>query len=349
MRTGTTRWFAVVGLACGGFLAPGGLPRAAAQSKAKEAPPPSPVAADSASDYSRRWVAVIFGNIPITREELGEYLIARNADKLELLVNKRIIEHACKEKGIEVTAAEVEAALAEDLKGMAVTLDVFETKILRQYHKSLYEWKEDVIRPKLLMTKLCRDRVQITEQDFHDAFEAYYGEKVDCRLIMWPKGEEKAAMRAYGDIRKSDEEFEKAARQQASPSLAATGGQVRPIAHHTTGNDELEREAFRLQPGEISRLIGTPEGTVVLKCVRRLPPDAGKNLESERARLRKEIFEKKLQSEMPKVFRELRDQAQVKLFLKRYTTEEELERDVKRELQGGSQIVPASLRTKAGN
>ena len=41
-------------------------------------------------------VAYIYGSIPITREDLGEYLIARKGlDTVELLVNKRIIEHAC--------------------------------------------------------------------------------------------------------------------------------------------------------------------------------------------------------------------------------------------------------------
>src|SRR5262245_23828600 len=45
------------------------------------------------SDYSRRVVAYIFGNRPITREELGEYLIERvGAERLEFLVNRRIIE-----------------------------------------------------------------------------------------------------------------------------------------------------------------------------------------------------------------------------------------------------------------
>src|SRR5262249_3544685 len=109
------------------------------------------------SDNANRWVAVIYGNIPITREELAEYLIERNSDKLELLVNKKIIEHACQLKGLEVTQAEVDAALAEDLKGMNVTLEIFVNRVLKNYRKTLMEWKQDVIRPKLQMTKLCRD------------------------------------------------------------------------------------------------------------------------------------------------------------------------------------------------
>ena len=53
------------------------------------------------SDNANRWVAVIYGNVPITREELAEYLIERNSDKLELLVNIKLIEHACHLKGVD--------------------------------------------------------------------------------------------------------------------------------------------------------------------------------------------------------------------------------------------------------
>jgi hypothetical protein len=308
------------------------LPRAPAQaqSKASLAPP------DLGSSSADRWVAVIYGNIPITREELGEYLILRNTDKLELLVNKRIIEQAGKVKGLEVTPAEVDAALSEDLAGMKIDLNTFVGKVLKQYHKTLFEWKEDVIRPKLLMTKLCKDRVEITEKDFQDAFQAHFGEKIECRIVLFPRGEEKNAMKLYAELRRSDADFDRIARQQASPTLAMKGGEIAPIAWHTTGNDELEKEAFSLQPGEISRLIDTPQGTVVIKCIRRRPAEKDHTLDKEREVLRREIFDKKLQLEMPKLFKELQEQAAPKLFLKKYITEAELERDVKRELQSTS-------------
>jgi hypothetical protein len=310
------------------------LPQATAQAPAAprsmaaalpNVPEPSP-------DYSRRVVAYIYGNVPITREELGEYLIARlGAEKLELLVNKRIIDRACQEKGIEVTAAEVEAALAEDLKGINIDRAGFVNKVLKQYGKTLYEWKEDVIRPRLLLTKLCRDRVSISEQDLREAFEARYGEKVDCRIIMWPPGQEQLARKAYGDIRTSEEEFERMARSQANPNLAATGGQIMPISRYS-GNPEVEQEAFRLKPGELSRVIGTPEGAVVLKCNKRVPPDTSKSLEHERASLEKEVFDKKIQQEIPKVFNELRNQAKPNLILRQYDREDDLLRDVQKEL-----------------
>jgi hypothetical protein len=349
MAIQTARHFAVVVGGCVLAFAGAVEMRAAAAPPAAEIPAPTPPP-EAQNDNAHRWVAVIYGSEPITREELGEYLISRNSEKLELLVNKRIIEHACKQKGIEVTAPEVEAALNEDLKGMKVTLDIFVNKVLKQYHKTLLEWKEDVIRPKLALTKLCRDRVKATDKDFQDAFEAYYGEKVDCKIILFPKGEEKQALNAYAELRKSDADFDRLAKQQASPTLAANGGRIKPIGRHTTGNDELEKEAFSLQPGEVSRLIGTPEGTVVLKCVNRVPADKSKKPDEEHAKLEREILDKKIQLEMPKAFKELQDAAQPKLFLKRFTTQEELERDVAKELKStpGKPGAP-EVKTPEGN
>jgi hypothetical protein len=288
---------------------------------------------DSTAD-SKRVVAYIFNTTAITREDLGEYLIARmGAERVTNLVNLRIIEHVCRQKGVDVTAAEIEAALEEDLKGLNVNRKEFVDRVLKHYKKTLYEWKHDVIRPRLLMTKMIRPTVTCTEDDLKMAFEAYYGEKVDCRLILWPESEQKTAFQAYEKIRGSDEEFDRAARQQSSPTLAASGGQITPIGRHTTGNPELEKAAYSLQPGELSQILRTPEGFVVLKCVKRIPANATIKLTDVRAKLEKEVIEKKIQVEIPKVFKDLHEQAQAKVFLKDYANHDELLRDVKQELK----------------
>src|SRR5262245_5325847 len=61
-------------------------------------PPGVPEAPSSTSDYTRRVVAYIYQNEPVSREELGEYLIARHGpEKLGVLANKGLIERACRE------------------------------------------------------------------------------------------------------------------------------------------------------------------------------------------------------------------------------------------------------------
>jgi parvulin-like peptidyl-prolyl isomerase len=270
----------------------------------------------SAGDAGRRLVARVNG-APVTREQFGEYLIARyGAEKLDLFLNKIIIEEACRAKGVAVGDAEVEAAYAEDLRNYGVNEDDFVKKILKTYRKSLYEWKEDVIRPKLLMGKLCRGRVTVAEDDLRQAFEAYYGEKIKCRIIYWPKEEERRVMREYPKLRDDDKEFTKEAKKQPNPRLAADGGKL-TLGRHTTGDEELEKEIFKLQPNEVSTLINKPEGLALIKCDDRIPPVAGKSLDDPeiRDRLSREVFEKKVQAEVPVVFKELQAQAKVKKLL----------------------------------
>jgi parvulin-like peptidyl-prolyl isomerase len=86
------------------------------------------------------------------------------------------------------------------------------------------------------------------------------------------------------------------------------------IGRHTTGNEALEATVFQLKPGEMSQLE-TPEGTLAIKCLRRLPPDTSKKLDDVRDTLAKTVLDKKVQQEIPKLSKELREQAQPRLLL----------------------------------
>lgn len=346
----------VVGLATLGILLgrTGTLSRATATTpppaQQAKVEPPAPVAnTGSGAEYSQRVVAYIHDTIPITREELGEYLIARmGADRLGNLVNRKIIEHACKQKGIEVTAAEVEADLNETLKSLKVNRDQFVSTVLKPYQKTLYEWKEDVIKPRLLLTKLCRPRVVVTDDDLKSAYEAYYGEQIEARMIKWPRSEKSIAMNLYPKLRDSDEEFMRAAKTQADPKLAAEAGKMLPFGRYTTGHQELETVAFRLKVGEVSQLIEAGDSVVMIKCLAHVPPKNEKKLEDVREELSRDIVNRKIQQiEIKKLFAELSEQARPRLFLKGSMTDEDVMREARQELH--STAPPAGPKSPGGN
>lgn len=294
-----------------------------------EVTPPQPSAA----------VAYLYGSKPVTREELGEFLIARmGADKLEFLVNRRIIDLECAARKIAAGDAEVDRALEDDLKMLNCDRKHFEKEVLSKWGKNLFEYREDVVRPKLLLTQLCQGRVKVTDDDLKKGFEAYYGERLQCRLVLWPNEQARFAMAEYARIRDSEEEFDRKAKSQASTTLAAQGGKIPPFGRHTLGDETLEREAFRLQPGELSTLIGTAQGQVVIKCDRRIPPDAGVNLEQVRDKLTAEIRERKVQMEMQVVFRELKEKAGPRLILQGSNQLEDLAAESKRLLSEAQAI-----------
>ncbi len=257
-------------------------------------------------------VAVIFGDVPITREELADHLLARlSREQLDAFINRRIIEHACQRRGIRVTDAEVDAALREDRKAIERPGQDFPT-LLRTFQKTPLEWKEDVVRPRLLMTKLCQDRVRVTEKDLHNAFEARHGEKVECQLILWPRGQEREAAGGYEALRSDQSRFELMAGTQPNESLARIDGRV-TLGRHATGNEELEKLVFRLRPGEMSRLVDTPEGLVVVKCLRRIPADGTQDFEVVREALKREVLRGLVEKEIPRAFQELKAEARPRL------------------------------------
>ena len=279
---------------------------------------------------------------PITREDLGEYLITRyGAESLDLLVNKRIIEDAARARGVAVTDAEVELALARDDERVRNSPDGLSLeKTLAAQKKTLYEYREDVVRPRLLLDRMCRARVKVTDEDLKLAHDAYYGEKVRCRMILWPREEKKFAMTEYARLRDSEAEFARKAETQASGQLAQAKGVLPPIGRHTTGNEELEREVFGLQPGQVSTLIETPQGLVVVKCDGRIP--AGKETPTAAARdkLTQEILEKKVAIEVPIFFADLRKEAAPRLLIRDPGKPVDLTEEVKRDLGVAGAVAP---------
>jgi RNA polymerase sigma factor (sigma-70 family) len=280
---------------------------------------PPPVQAKPALNPTRA-VALIFDDIPISREELGEFLIARyGKENVERLVNRRIVEHFTGKNGITVTEKEIDDALSEDLAQLRVNRGDFVSKVLKAYGKTLYEWREDVIRPKLMLGKLCRRKLTVSEEEMHAQFESLFGKKARCKVIVWPKESGRlAAWRAYQEIRHTDEEaFDRVARQQPNAMLAAAGGEIPPIGL-LPGDETLPlKDVFAMKPGELSPLLTAKDGSfVIIKCLGFIPPDRGRIFEKERPRLMKEVLDRKIAAEIPRQFQEFRTAARPKILLK---------------------------------
>jgi hypothetical protein len=261
-----------------------------------------------------RAVAYIHGTTAITREELADFLIARGGyEKVDLLINRKIIEMECAKKGVTVTPQEMEAVLNEDMKGLGiVSRDQFLEQLLPRYNKTYYEWMEDVIKPRLQLKKLCQGEVKVSEDDLKKQFENLYGEKRRVQMVMWPKDQVKVAQEQFAKARTSQEEFDRIARSQANPSLAGTAGHVLPISRHQPGKDPfIEKLAFEMKVGEVSQIIECrgQDCYVVLKLHEIIPPDANVTFESKKAELEKAAFEQKVEARIPEYFAALKKAA----------------------------------------
>jgi hypothetical protein len=270
-------------------------------------------------EHDRRVVGYLYGGVPITREELGDFLIARGGhEKLELLSNKRIIEIECQRRGITVTTVEIKAGLEEDLRSLGIPLKDFEEHVLPRYHKTLYEWVEDVIKPRILLTKMCRERVKVTDEDIQKTFENRYGERRQAKIICWSKDDHRRAQSDWNEARKSDADFDRMAKGQADTNLAAACGLVKPVGRHIEhANDAIVvKTLFSMQVGEISGILEVPAGLMCIKCVAVVPKDDSVKLDEKmRTSLYNELFQRKLDAEIPKCFQELKERAKPQLLL----------------------------------
>jgi hypothetical protein len=252
-------------------------------------------------------VAVIFGDVPITRDELADHLLSRlTAKQLEGYVTRRILEHAGKKEGIVVSNDEVDAHLMEEMARANLQEEAFRAR-LREQQKSLREWKEDIARPQLLLKKLAAS-TGVTEKELRHEYEARYGKKVVCQLLVWPAGQREATERAAGQFRTGEATFEEVARKLPRPAQDITISR-----HGTKERAALEEAAFALAEGEVSPVIDIGQNFILLRCKRRVPADRAVRFEDVRESLKREVADRLKGQDSNRLFDRLKAEARAKL------------------------------------
>ncbi len=276
-----------------------------------------------ASD-SKRIVAHVFGDVPITREEFADYLIALyGEERLPLYVNKRIIEMVATRQKIEITRQEIDAAIDEDCKRINISKTDFDNRILKErYKKTPDEWRNDVIKPRLMLAKMCRSRITVDEIELKQMFENRYGEKAKCKVIVWPKDQLIIAKQMYVELRKPgtaanpDASWDAVAVKQADATLAARAGEIEPIGRYSgPETSKIVDIALTLKVGEVSAITETPMGFVVVKRIGTVEPVKGVEFENVKPELYVEVMERKLAKEVPAFFAKLKKEANPVLLL----------------------------------
>jgi PPIC-type PPIASE domain len=275
---------------------------------------PLPVAPAPALEPSRP-IAYLYDTVPVTQDEFGRFLMDRGgAERLEQFVNIRIIETEAARRKITVTKTEMEADLAKTLEGMAVNHNDFVKVVLPKYGKTLYEWMEDVVRPRLLLAKMCRDKVTVSDDHLKIQYERLHGEKRVVQMILFPKSDDaNSVAKIRGKIVNDAAEFDSMARGQANPLLGASKGIIKPISRHLQGEDKrIEETAFKLKANEVSEILVTEQGYVILKLNEILPPNDKVTFETEKNKLYATAFDERLELEIPKMFATLKEAAKPK-------------------------------------
>jgi parvulin-like peptidyl-prolyl isomerase len=253
-------------------------------------------------------MAVVNGE-DIRREALAAACVDRFGEEtLEGMVNKRLIEHHCRNRNISVTDQELSA----EIDRMAARFKIGRQQWLQMLQKERgineQQYTRDILWPTLALRKLAADQLQVTPQQVQEAYEAQFGESVKTRLIVTTTREE--AEQLHRQLVANPDDFPRLAMQKSQDvNSASIGGLIQPIHHHV-GDPAIEQAVFALEEGQISAIIPVADQFAILKCEGKLPPREVP-LESVRAELVEKIKEDKLRDVAGNLFEKLQDAATI--------------------------------------
>lgn len=259
-----------------------------------------------------RVVAYLYGDKPLSRQEFGEYLIARyGKERIRPFVNMKVIDGIAKKHNIVVTEAEIEADIEQTCSKIGVPKKDFVEKVLKdRYGKSIDEWRYDVVKPRLILTHLCREELKLDDEELKKIYENFYGERIQCQVIMFTKEQRQYVTRIYDELRKNPVKFDEEARGQFNSQLAATKGIVDPIGRNSgPATAKIEEIAFSLKEGEISEIIEIPTALMIIKNVKHHKPNGQVTFEQAKPHLAREATERQLEQLIPKKFAEISQEA----------------------------------------
>jgi len=223
-------------------------------------------------DATKDRVVAKVGNIKITQEQLANECLALYwQDVLDDVINRTLIQHACSEQDVQVTAEEIDREVVEIAKTFNLPVDSWYHMLLAERKINAEQYRRNVIWPMLALRKLAGAQTTITENEVNNAFVRDYGPRVKTRLIVMDNLRRLQAV--WEKAINKPEDFELLAREHSiDPTSRSLGGAIPPIRRFS-GNDELEKAAFKLREGDISGIVQVGRSRyAILLCEGRTEP-----------------------------------------------------------------------------
>jgi parvulin-like peptidyl-prolyl isomerase len=277
-------------------------------------------------------IAAIINNRQLTIRELEEECIKRHGiEVLEGTINRHLLEQALKTKNIVITQGDIDAEIARAAIAMGKTtasgkadVKAWIDLVTKEQHIGYDLYVRDAVWPSVALKRLCGD-IRVTDEDMHRGFDANYGPRVRCRVIVLAnlrKAQEVFSIAQQELNRHPDrgsEHFGQLAEQYSIDPSRAVGGRVPPI-QKWGGVKALEDQAFSLQAGQMSGIVQVGDSYVILYCEGYTPVEKVSISDPTIHReLYDDIHEKKERIAMAEAFNHLKDAAQIDNYLAQTT------------------------------
>jgi hypothetical protein len=253
---------------------------------------------------------------------LAELCIDRHGKEvLQGVINRRLLEQACKKANITVTEADLDKEIARVASTMVPArpdgspdVDAWMKLVTEQQGISAEVYRRDSVWPSVALAKLVGNKIEVTQDDLQKGYEANYGPRVRCRAIVLDNL--RRAQEAWEKARQTptEENFAQLAEQYSmDPASRALRGEFPPIQRHG-GMPILEKEAFELKPGELSSVLSVDSRYVILFCLGQTKPvEVDPN--EVRELIRQDVHEKKQHIAMADYFDKLQESATIDNYL----------------------------------
>ncbi|HTQ38337.1 MAG TPA: peptidylprolyl isomerase [Pirellulales bacterium] len=265
-------------------------------------------------------VAATINGKAITIRELSEACIDRHGEQvLEVMIHRKLLEQELKRKHMTVTQQELDAEVARAALAAGKLkrdgkpdVDAW-LKMITDEGMPMDKYLHDAVWPSAAL-KLIAGDVPVTDEDIERGYKSNYGSKAQVRAIVldtqrraqevWQKARDNPSVDFFGKL---------AEQYSIEPASRANEGRVPPIRQFS-GQPELEKEAFKLKPGEISGIVQVGDKFVIMymegftKSVQ-VSKDEVKNL------IYEDVHEKKMRLKMTGEFDRLKEEARIDNYL----------------------------------
>jgi peptidyl-prolyl cis-trans isomerase SurA len=265
-------------------------------------------------------------SLPSEREE--KLRKAREA-VLDQLIENKLLEQEIKNKKIEVTERDIDAALEQIKQQNQISEDEMKAVLakdgitLSAYRRRL----QDDIGKMRLINREIKSKIVLKEEEVRKNYQDNLTRFTDPAEVkiqqiffgfpQWATQEQVASIRkdalAILERAHRGEDFADLARKYSQGAKAREGG-VLGFFKHKELRRELEEAAFKLQTGEVSGLIKTPEGLHILRVLERKGGEP-KPFAEVQSRLRDEMMQAESERQFQEWMKALKAKAYIEIRL----------------------------------
>jgi hypothetical protein len=268
-------------------------------------------------------VAATINGQKISIAQLGEECVVRyGKEVLEGEINRKILMQALERSSKQVTEANIDAEIARAADSFGYLtpdgkpdINGWLESVTKEDGTSIELYVRDAVWPTVALKQLVGEHVSVTEQDIQKGFVSNFGPRVEALAIVL--NNQRQAQKVWDMARSNptDQFFGELAHQYSVDAISRENfGKIPPIRRYG-GRPQIEEEAFKLKPGELSGIIVSGENFIVLRCQGHTSPIVSEMDSEIRDELVKDIQEKKLRSAMTVQFDRLQEAAQIDNFL----------------------------------